>query len=199
MINFLRRNRINILVIAIVAIPLCIFAKSEQTDREPIAPKKEYVDLSDQFIKHEETEIIETEEVTEEVMQDETIVVGDSIDTINQEELELLAHLIYAEAGSDWIADETLYYVGSVVLNRMSSDLFPDTMYEVIYQTEPCLQYACTVDGNIEKEPTERCYRIAEDLLRNGSVLPENVIFQSSFKQGSGVYIYVDTIYFCYY
>jgi hypothetical protein len=88
-----------------------------------------------------------------------------------------------------------LYGVGSVVLNRVASEYFPDTMYEVIYQKG---QYACTWDGNIEKEPNERAYKIAEDLLRNGSVLPANVIFQAEFKQGDGVYSKVQNMYFCY-
>lgn len=114
---------------------------------------------------------------------------------INEEELELLAHVIFAEAGSDWCADEMLYGVGSVVLNRMASDHFPDTMYEVIYQEG---QYACTWDGNIEKEPNERAYRIAEDLLRNGPTMPPNVVFQAQFEQGDGTYCSIQTMYFCY-
>ena len=116
-------------------------------------------------------------------------------ESVDAEELDLLANLIFAEAGSDWCEDEMLYGVGSVVLNRMASDYYPSTMYEVIYQEG---QYACTWDGNIEKEPNERAYRIAEDLLRNGSTLPANVIFQAQFEQGDGVYSKVQNMYFCY-
>lgn len=130
-----------------------------------------------------------------EIIEEEPVIEEEPIDV---KELELLAHLIYAEAGADWCADEMLYGVGSVVLNRMASDLFPDTMYEVIYQTGPTLQYACTVDGNIEKEPDERAYRIAEDLLRNGPTMPPNVVFQAEFEQGDGTYCSVQTMYFCY-
>lgn len=116
-------------------------------------------------------------------------------DNISEEDIDLLARLLFAEAGSDWISDDTIYYVGSVVLNRVNSDLFPDTLYDVIYQDG---QYSCTWSGAIYNEPTERCYRIAEDLLRNGSRLPEGVLFQAEFTQGSGVYIYQDNLYFCY-
>lgn len=114
---------------------------------------------------------------------------------IDPDELDLLAHLIYAEAGSDWCEDEMLYGVGSVVLNRMASKYYPDTMHEVIYQKG---QYACIIDGNIKKEPNERAYRIAEDLLKNGSRMPEKVIYQAEFKQGKGVYKKVQNMYFCY-
>lgn len=124
---------------------------------------------------------------------EEVVVIQE--EPVNQEELELLAHLIFAEAGSDWCNDEMLYGVGSVVLNRMTSDYYPDTMREVIYQEG---QYACVLDGNINKEPNARAYRIAEDLLINGSTLPDNVIFQAQFKQGDGIYSKVQNMYFCY-
>lgn len=124
---------------------------------------------------------------------EEVVVIQE--EPVNQEELELLAHLIFAEAGSDWCNDEMLYSVGSVVLNRMASDYFPSTMREVIYEKG---QYECTWNGAIEKEPNERAYRIAEDLLRNGSTLPSNVIFQAQFEQGDGTYSKVQNMYFCY-
>jgi hypothetical protein len=114
---------------------------------------------------------------------------------IDEKELEMLAHLIGGEAGADWCKDEMLYYVGSVVLNRVNSPYFPDTIEGVIFQKG---QYACTWDGNYNRTPSERCYRIAEELLKYGSVLPDNVVFQAEFKQGSGVYEKVQNMYFCY-
>lgn len=112
-----------------------------------------------------------------------------------EKDIELMAHLLYAEAGSDWCSDELMYYVGSVALNRVESDIFPDTLEDVVYQQG---QYACTWDGGLYKEPNERAYRIARDLIENGSVLPANVVFQAEFTQGSGVYIQEQNMYFCY-
>lgn len=111
-----------------------------------------------------------------------------------QEDLELLAHVIYAEAGSDYCTDEMRYGVGSVVLNRVEDECFPDTLYNVVYQKG---QYQCTWDGNIDKIPDERAYRIAMDLLNNGSIFPSDVVYQAEFKQGSGVYSKIQNIYFC--
>lgn len=111
-----------------------------------------------------------------------------------QEDLDLLAHVIYAEAGSDYCTDEMRYGVGSVVLNRVEDECFPDTLYNVIYQKG---QYQCTWDGNIDKTPDERSYRIAQDLLNNGSIFPSDVVYQAEFKQGSGVYSKIQNIYFC--
>ena len=114
---------------------------------------------------------------------------------INQRELELLAHLIFAEAGSDWCEDNMLYYVGSVVLNRIESEYYPNTMEEVIYQPG---QYSCVNNGHIEFEYNQRAYNVAEDLLTSGSCLPSNVVYQAQFEQGDGVYVKVQHMYFCY-
>lgn len=110
-------------------------------------------------------------------------------------ELYLMAHLINGEAGCNWCSDDMMYYVGSVVLNRVDSKYFPDNIEDVIFAPK---QYACTWDGNFDKEPCERAWRIAEDLLLNGSVLPENVVFQAQFTQGDGVYCKEQNMYFCY-
>lgn len=116
-------------------------------------------------------------------------------DYVREEDIELLAHVLYAEAGSDWLSDDLIYSVGSVVINRINSSYFPDNLYDVIYQEN---QYACTEDGNLNKTPSQRCYDIAEDLLRNGSKLPDNVVFQAGFIQGAGTYKVDSNVYFCY-
>lgn len=113
----------------------------------------------------------------------------------NENDLYILAHLINGEAGADWCSDNMMYGVGSVVLNRVSHELFPDSIEEVVFQEG---QYACTWDGNYDKEPCERAWTIAELLLKNGSVLPENVIFQANFEQGDGTFLKEQNMYFCY-
>lgn len=113
----------------------------------------------------------------------------------DERDLDLLAHLINGEAGATYCSDTMRYYVGSVVLNRMQHELFPDTIENVIYDDG---QYACTWDGNFDKEPTEKCYEVSRDLLINGSRLPKNVIYQAGFEQGSGVYFKEQNMYFCY-
>ena len=112
-----------------------------------------------------------------------------------EEELDLLARLIFSEAGSDWCSDKMQQYVGSVVLNRIQSAYFPNNMYDVIYQRG---QYSVVNNGAINKTPNERAYEVAKYLLINGSVLPSNVIFQSQFIQGDGIYEKVQNMYFCY-
>lgn len=119
-----------------------------------------------------------------------------------EDDLDLLSRLMTAEMGGSWVPDEVQLYVGSVVLNRMTSDLFPgETVYDVVYQPG---QYSPTWSGAINNTPDERTIENAKRLLTDGSILPENVVFQASFKQGDGVYhAYYDevlgtTTYFCF-
>ena len=118
-----------------------------------------------------------------------------------EEDLDLLSRVIYAEVGCTWIPDWVQRMVGSVVLNRVNSPYYPDTIYDVIYQPG---QYAPTWDGSIHKTPDARTIENARYLLENGSICPENVVGQNSIVTGSGVYTsYQDpilgtTVYFCY-
>lgn len=110
----------------------------------------------------------------------------------------MLSHIICGEVeGCDRTMKE---YVGSVVLNRIESDKFPNTMEEVIFQPG---QYSPTWDGNYNKEPGEETIEVATDLIENGSKLPSDVVFQAEFPQGTGTYISLlapngVTEYFCY-
>ena len=133
--------------------------------------------------------------INEEGIYEEAIIGEAEILTYTNEELELLAHLIFAEAGSDWCSDKMQQYTGSVVLNRIASPYFPNNMYDVIYQKG---QYSVVKSGAIDKIPNERAYNVAKFLLENGSVLPSNVVFQSQHKQGDGIYEQIQNMYFCY-
>lgn len=103
--------------------------------------------------------------------------------TYSEEDLYLLSHLICGEVNDcDW---EMKIAVGSVVLNRVADPRFPSDLYGVIYQNG---QYSCTWDGNFNKEPNEETIDAAKYLLKNGSQLPPDVIFQAEFVQGNGIY-----------
>ena len=96
----------------------------------------------------------------------------------SEEDLYVLSHIISAEVGN--CQEEMMLYVGSVVLNRVEDDRFPDSIYEVVFQTDPTLQYGPTSDGTYYKEPTPEAVEAAEKLLEDGSVLPADVIYQSN-------------------
>ena len=122
-----------------------------------------------------------------------------------EEELEILAIIIYQEAGGDGCSDETRRMVGSVFLNRVNSPLFPNSFEEVataryqygtLYITG--IKWPDRASSPLEANAVQRAYDIAEELLINGSILPDNVIWQAEFAQGDGIYCYQDYTYFCY-
>ena len=104
----------------------------------------------------------------------------------------MLAHLIGGEAGADWCSDELQLMVGSVVLNRMADDRFPNDMESVIFQDG---QYSTTWNGAYENEPTDRTVANARYLLENGPTIPSNVVWQANFPQGK-TYKVVQGVYF---
>lgn len=109
------------------------------------------------------------------------------------EDLEILTRLLTGECHT--YPDEEQILVGSVVLNRVNSTYYPNSIKGVVFQKG---QYACTWDGNYYRTPTDRNRANAKWLLENGSVLPENVVYQSGGRQGSGVYLKTDYHYYCY-
>lgn len=108
------------------------------------------------------------------------------------EDLELLAQVLEHENYSN--GERALYLTGAVVINRRNRPKWPNTIHDVVYQKG---QYSTT--GKFWSRPVhDECYRIASWLLIFGCPdVPETVVFQATFKQGSGVYEH-EGDYFCY-
>lgn len=121
---------------------------------------------------------------------------------ISYADLLLLAQLIHTEAGSAWLSEDWKMAVGEVVLNRVASPEFPDTLEDCIFQTG---QYSVASKTWFEVlVPFESCLVAAAKLLSGERVLnDETVVFQSGAEQGSGVHTsfydeYYGTTYFCF-
>ena len=151
-----------------------------------------------------ETTLPETEPVpaTEPPAEEETTPT-ETEPAYTQEDLDLLALVIYQEAGADFCTDETRIMVGSVVMNRVADDRFPDTIYEVLTQegqygrlhwTGPV--WPSRAKHHTEAHAVERAYTIAERILQGERVLPADVIFQSEYIMGEIVAV-SDGFYFC--
>ena len=78
----------------------------------------------------------------------------------NQEDLMLLARLISAEARGEPYLGQVA--VGAVVLNRVKSPLFPNSIRAVIYQPG---QFTPVSNGTINRKPTESAIRAAKAAL----------------------------------
>ena len=121
-----------------------------------------------------------------------------------EEELEMLALVIYQEAGGNACTDETRLMVGQVVLNRVADDRYPNTIEEVITQKAQYgrlywtgLVWPERAYHETEKEAVERAYKCAEMVLNGEKLLPDDVIYQAEFCQGSEVIAHSDGFYFC--
>lgn len=106
-----------------------------------------------------------------------------------------LSRVIQQEAG--YCSTEMMEGVGSVVINRVNDERFPNTIPEVINQPG---QYS-TAAYLASQDPTQEAINVAVDLLENGSKLPEDVVWQANFVQGSYIYKSLSTsystMYFC--
>ena len=116
--------------------------------------------------------------------------------TYTDEDIWYLSRIIQAESG--YCEREMQEGVGSVLINRRDSDLFPDSIRECAEQPG---QYS-TLGWLESQEPTEQVMEVTIDLLENGSKYPADVLYQSNFPQGSGIYKTLSTsystMYFCY-
>ena len=99
---------------------------------------------------------------------------NEPVETYSEEDLYYLTGILVGEChGYSW---EHQIAVGSVVLNRVADEDYPDTIKDVAHQKG---QYACLKNKLFYREPTERNIEVAKYLLENGSQIPENVIYQS--------------------
>ena len=121
---------------------------------------------------------------------------------VDYDDMLLLAQVIHTEAGSSWLPDEWRLAVGEVVLNRVASPEFPNTLEEVVYQPG---QYSAANRSWFDTlVPFRSSVEAAFRLLSGERVLNDpSVVFQSGAKQGSGVALELTdslygSVYFCY-
>ena len=106
-----------------------------------------------------------------------------------------LARIVHAENGGHE-DDEALLLTGVVVLKRVKTKNYPNTIMGVISQKG---QYSTYADGKFWNEPSKRSMRIAKKLLTTdiADKYPDNLVYQSEFRQGKAVYKKLGYEYFC--
>lgn len=143
-----------------------------------------------------EVKVVDAVEQPKEEVAPTPNMVEEETPSYTEEDLYWLSKAIAQELGSYWVPDWAQQWVASVVLNRVNHPSFPDSIYDVLHQPGQYCGFYAT--------PTEQNIANAKYVLENGSVLPENVVFQSLGTQGSGIHgSYYDpymgnTTYFCY-
>lgn len=89
-----------------------------------------------------------------------------------QSDLNLLAQLIESEAGNQSIAGKMA--VGTVVMNRVKSGVFPDTIRGVIYQKH---QFSPVANGSINNKPSDESVAAAKKIMEGSRVLKSDVLY----------------------
>ena len=106
---------------------------------------------------------------------EETVAEITSVYSYTEEELDLLARLIYSEGGIE--SYDTQLKIGSVVMNRVDDSYFPNTIREVIYQKNQFSVTFTKLDGviMIDRPADDEAKKAALEILTYGSVLPPKV------------------------
>ncbi len=99
--------------------------------------------------------------------------------TFAQGDRALLANLIYCEAGSE--PYEGKVAVGAVVINRVLSSVYPDTVVGVIYQSK---QFSPVASGRLalalaDNKANADCYRAADEAMKGYSNVGNCVYFRT--------------------
>lgn len=142
----------------------------------------------------EPTETIPTEPTETVSEATEASVTPETEPAVSQEDIEMLACVIYQEAGGNGSCDNCRRYVGDIVLNRVNDSRFPNTIYDVLTAQNQYGRFHWTgiVWADRAKNPGEaeavaRAYRIAEELLtgQHSDLYGNGYIWQAGFPQGS--------------
>lgn len=101
----------------------------------------------------------------------------------------LLANLIYCEAGNQPYAGQLA--VGAVVINRVLSSVYPNTVVGVIYQNK---QFSPVGDGHLalalaNDKATEACYKAADEAMAGHTNVGTCVYFRTPIEGLSGIQI----------
>ena len=161
---------------------ICLISDSNKAE----AAAMYYYDYSDVVISHEVSNYGESS-VYEDAKDDYVYT---------EEDLQYLTMIIVGEAQNCSYKEQM--YVGSVALNRLHNKKYFDygSIKEVALAPG---QYASFWGEKLAyRDPTDTNIEVAETLIKIGSILPENVIFQALFVQGDGIYERINDTYFCY-
>lgn len=109
--------------------------------------------------------------------------------TFNEGDRFLLANIIYCEAGSEPYAGQVA--VGAVVINRVRSSVFPNTVAGVIYQSK---QFSPVGSGRYalslaENRATQSCYRAADEAMSGITNVGNCVFFRTPIEGLTGLSI----------
>lgn len=140
-------------------------------------------------ISKKQTPLVTTSETTENTVKNRWNI------TLTEDEIDLLAKIVWLESrGEPVIGQEA---VVEVIFNRMTSEKYPDTLYEVLSQGNPT-QF-CSWKNRDGARPTEKEYSsIYEVLSGNTNILRNDTFYFSTEPLTSQLDAKIGRHSFCY-
>ncbi len=127
------------------------------------------------------SEYVELTEVT--AMSLEEYKESNSAVSVSNGELALLAAIIQCEAGGESHTGKVA--VGAVIMNRVRSSSFPDTISEVVYQSG---QFSPVSNGSLStvlaQGARSDCYQAAQEALDGSNPIGDALYFNSGYGRG---------------
>lgn len=139
----------------LLSIVLSMNVSNNIQSNDEITEMKKYVGagMPVYAVEIEEEIEYETEPATEYIEYTEPVVYDTSY--ISEDDINLIALITMAEAEAEPVEGQRL--VIDTILNRVDSEIFPDTVYEVVYQEN---QFECVWNGR-----ADRCY-VRDDIYQ---------------------------------
>ena len=101
--------------------------------------------------------------------------------TLSQEDYDVLLRIVEAEAGCEDIKGKML--VAGVVMNRVESSKFPDTVKEVVFQKgNGTVQFSPVRDGRLEKVKVSEETKAAVKRVLSGEDITEGALYFAARK-----------------
>lgn len=147
----------------------------------------------DEIKKKEEDVAYLKQKLAEELAMSQAAANGEWRDisevTFDEGDRYLLANLIYCEAGGEPYEGQVA--VGAVVINRVLSSKFPDSVVGVIYQNR---QFSPVASGRLDlalaaNKATPRCYQAADEAMSGVTNVGNCVFFRTPIEGLEGINI----------
>lgn len=101
-------------------------------------------------------------------------------------ELYWLSRIIYAESGAESMTGQIA--VGNVILNRVKSDRFPDTVEDVIFDRQDAVQFEPVGNGRVYQTPSAQSVEAACRALDGENVVGSALYFYApALSQGTWI------------
>ncbi len=169
-------------------------ASSVKSYGDQIADAEQTIDSLSSIINEQEEDIAALQKQYEEELAQSKLAAQSSWRDISEITFEegdrmLLANLIYCEAGGEPYAGQLA--VGAVVINRVLSSRYPNTVVGVIYQSK---QFSPVSDGHLalalaSDKATASCYQAADEAMQGITNVGQCVYFRTPIEGITGIQI----------